>query len=90
MVALSAEKGERLFNCAVCRGRDATCRLAPRLRFRPPPSAPASVSARSPGGLSGRPLFATLTLQATRFGGATLGGNHRDNQTVVPDWYKPW
>ena len=21
---------------------------------------------------------------------ATLGGNHRDNQTVVEGWYKPW
>ena len=31
-----------------------------------------------------------LVSAAAAYFGATMGGNHRDNQTVVEGWYKPW
>jgi len=31
-----------------------------------------------------------LVSAAAAYYGATLGGNHRDRQTVVSGWYKPW
>jgi hypothetical protein len=31
-----------------------------------------------------------LISAAAAYFGATLGGNHRDNQTIVEGWYRPW